>query len=52
MADYINRDILKKKIEEVMAEPNYQHTDEDWLVGLCLATDIIDEMPTVKEIKE
>ena len=37
------------KISTMMQEPDYQHEGENWMVGLIMARDAIDEAPTVIE---
>lgn len=36
-------DKIRAEIEEVLHEPEYQHEDEDWATGLCIAQEIIDK---------
>lgn len=43
----IDADALIKAIEKKEAEPSYQHTGEDWAVGLIMAEGLIFEQPTV-----
>ena len=43
----IDADALDRKIAEMTREPAYQHTGEDWLNGLCMAMEAINESPTV-----
>ena len=45
----IDADILTGMISKTSAEPEYQHTREDWRIGLYLAEDLTYEMPTVLE---
>ena len=40
---------LCKKIERKTAEPDYQHTSEDWKVGLYIGEDLVYDAPTVIE---
>lgn len=40
------------KISTMMQEPDYQHEGENWMVGLIMARDAIDEAPTVIEGSE
>ena len=42
----IDADLALEKIRVLEKEPNYQHKDEDWSVGLCMAEQAIDEVPT------
>ena len=44
----IDADLAKQKIIALEHEPNYQHEDEDWCVGLCMAENAIDDVPTAK----
>lgn len=37
------------KISTMMQEPDYQHEGENWMVGLIMAMDAINEAPTVIE---
>ena len=46
----IDADELMTKISTMMQEPDYQHDGEDWMIGLIMARDAIDNAPTV--IKE
>lgn len=43
----IDADALDRKIVEMTSEPAYQHTGEDWLNGLCMAMEAVNEAPTV-----
>lgn len=45
----IDADILTGMISKKSAEPEYQHTGEDWRAGLYLAEDLTYEVPTVLE---
>lgn len=40
------------KISTMMQEPDYQHEGENWMVGLIMARDAIDEAPTVIEAED
>ena len=42
----IDADVAIEKIRVLEKEPDYQHEDEDWSVGLCMAEQAIDEVPT------
>ncbi len=42
-------DALGGKITEMMQEPDYQHEGENWLVGLIMASDAIQETETIIE---
>ena len=35
------------KISTMMQEPDYQHEGENWMIGLIMARDAIDDAPTV-----
>ena len=48
----IDADEPMTKISTMMQEPDYQHEGEDWMVGLIMARDAIDEAPTVVEGSE
>lgn len=37
------------KISTMMQEPDYQHEGENWMIGLIMARDAIDDAPTVIE---
>ena len=37
-------DKIRAEIEKKMDEPEYQHEDDDWGVGLAMALDIIDNI--------
>ena len=47
----IDADLALEKIRVLEKEPNYQHEDEDWSVGLCMAEQAIDEVPTVDAVE-
>ena len=42
---------LDRKIVEMTREPAYQHTGEDWLNGLCMAMETVNEAPTVDAVE-
>lgn len=42
---------LERRIVEMLKEPNYQHTLEDWRNGLCMAMEAVNEMPTVYAVE-
>ena len=46
----IDADALDRKIVEMTHEPAYQHTGEDWLNGLCMAMEAVNEAPTVEAV--
>lgn len=46
----IDANVLQRKLDELRAEPNYQHEDEYWGVGVCMAGSIVDDMPTVDAV--
>lgn len=48
--DLINRSELKKAIQKLEEEPDYQHEGETWQNGLCMAEILIDNAPTVDAI--
>ena len=48
----IDADEPMTKISTMMQEPDYQHEGENWMVGLIMARDAIDEAPTVIEGSE
>ena len=48
----IDADVAIEKIRVLEKEPDYQHEDEDWCVGLCMAEQAIDEVPTVNLAEE
>ena len=48
----IDADVALEKISVLEKEPNYQHEDEDWSVGLCMAEQAIDEVPTSDVVEE
>lgn len=41
-------DELNNKIEEILKEPQYQHDGEDWMVGLIIAQDVLNELKEQK----
>lgn len=45
--DLISREALKKAIQELEKEPDYQHEGETWQNGLYAAETLIDNAPTV-----
>ena len=45
----IDADEPMTKISTMMQESDYQHEGENWIVGLIMARDAIDEAPTVIE---
>ena len=47
----IDANALQRKLVELGAEPDYQHSGEDWGVGVCMAEGIVDEMPTVDAVE-
>ena len=42
----IDADLAIEKIRVLEKEPDYQHEDEDWSVGLCMAETVLEELPT------
>ena len=42
-------DKIRAEIEVKLAEPQYQHEEEDWQVGLIMAESIIDEYKAESE---
>lgn len=44
----VDADALTQKIDEILCEPDYQHTGENWSVGLLIAQNTIDCAPTIK----
>ena len=48
----IDADEPMTKISTMMQEPDYQHEGENWIVGLIMARDAIDEAPTVIEAED
>jgi hypothetical protein len=51
MARLIDANELDRKIVEMTKEPAYQHTEEDWLNGLCMAMEAVNEAPTVDAVE-
>lgn len=51
MSRYIDEEAVKKKIALMQREPDYQHENEDWRVGLYMAEDAIDEAPTADVVE-
>jgi len=45
----IDADEPMTKISTMMQEPDYQHEGENWMIGLIMARDAIDDAPTVIE---
>ena len=48
----IDADLALEKIRVLEKEPDYQHEDEDWSVGLCMAEQAIDDVPTADVVEE
>ena len=48
----IDADLALEKIRVLEKEPDYQHEDEDWSVGLCMAEQAIDDVPTATVVEE
>ena len=48
----IDADLALEKIRVLEKEPDYQHEDEDWCVGLCMAEQAIEDVPTVDVVEE
>ena len=48
----IDADLALEKIRVLEKEPDYQHEDEDWGVGLCMAEQAIDEVPTSAVVEQ
>ena len=48
----IDADVAIEKIRVLEKEPDYQHEDEDWCVGLCMAEQAIDDVPTAAAVEE
>ena len=44
----IDADRALEKIRVLEKEPDYQHEGEEWSVGLCMAENAIDDVPTAK----
>lgn len=45
--DLISRSELKKALQKLEEEPDYQHEGETWQNGLYMAESLIDDAPTV-----
>ena len=45
----IDADVPLEKVSKMMQEPDYQHEGENWMVGLIMARDAIDEADTIIE---
>lgn len=43
----IDADAPLEKVSKMMQEPDYQHEGENWMVGLIMARDAIDEADTI-----
>ena len=48
MDDLISRQQAIEAIEHKLAEPSYQHTGEDWAVGLNIAESELYDLPSVQ----
>lgn len=44
----IDADVLDKKLDTILCEPDYQHTGENWSVGILIAQNAIYDIPTVE----
>ena len=45
--DLISRQAAIAKLRRIRSEPDYQHEDEDWSVGVIISEDVICDLPTV-----
>lgn len=48
----IDADVPLEKVSKMMQEPDYQHEGENWMVGLIMARDAIDEADTIIEAED
>ena len=48
----IDADLALEKIRVLEKEPDYQHEDEDWSVGLCMAEQTIEDVPTSNVVEQ
>ena len=48
----IDADLAAKKLMVLAKEPDYQHEDEDWRVGLYMAESALDEVPTATVVEQ
>ena len=44
----IDADALIKALNKRQAEPEYQHNEEDWYVGMCSAEELVWEQPVIE----
>ena len=44
----IDADAIDKKLDEIKNEPDYQHEDEDWCVGVIIAQNELFDAPTIE----
>ena len=51
MGRLIDSDEIEKKLEEILCEPDYQHTGENWSVGVSLAQSAIYDIPTAYDVE-
>lgn len=51
MPRYIDAHVAESLIAEMAREPEYQHEDEDWTMGLCMAERAISETPTANVVE-
>lgn len=52
MGRLIDTDEMEKKLEEILCEPDYQHTGENWSVGMSLAQSATYDIPTAYDVEE
>ena len=48
MGRIIDADVLEQKLDAILCEPDYQHTGENWSVGILIAQNAIYDIPTVE----
>lgn len=51
MGRLIDADVLEKKLDAILCEPDYQHTGENWSVGVCIAQTAIYDVPTAYDVE-
>lgn len=52
MGRLIDTDEMEKTLEEILCEPDYQHTGENWSVGVSLAQSATYDIPTAYDVEK
>ena len=51
MKEYIEREALLVKLEQIAREPDYQHEGEDWLNGVIIAQEEVIDAPAADVVE-